>query len=247
MDKRKISINKSKIAVSITIGIMSFMMIYVMLIQINLVNYDKRGEVEFLRETELKELLANYKEKYNETEQQLIDTKAKIEEYKREDKSEEDAVALLAEEVKQANMLLGNTKVKGEGIVITMENNIRYDERESSIIKSADIISLINELKLAGAEAISVNNERIVAKSDVFDVGNFVCINGQRTSSPYEIKAIGDRKHLEAALTIKEGFIDTYTNNDYIINIESYEEITIDKYEGEMTLNYAKNNINTKK
>lgn len=232
--------SKSKIAVAITIGIMSFLMIYVMMIQINLVNYDNREEVEFLRETELKELLASYKEKYSETEQELSDIRTKIDEYKREDKSEEDAVALLEEEVNQANMSLGNTNVKGEGIIITMENNIRYDERESSIIKSSDIISLLNELKLAGAEAISVNDERIVTNSDVFDVGNFVCINGQRTTSPYVIKAIGDRKHLEAALTIKEGFIDTYTNNDYIINIEDHEEITIKKYEGEMTLNYVK-------
>lgn len=232
--------SKSKIAVAITIGIMSFIMIYVILIQFNTVSEYDGEEIELMRETELKEALANYKEKYEETTQELIATREKIEEYKKNEKSEEDAVALLEEDVKRANMLLGMTDVRGEGIVITMENNIRYDEWESSIITAADLVVLINELRLAGAEAISINGERIVANSDIFDVGNFIYINGQRTTSPYTIKAIGDKKYLESALSIKGGYIDTNTSWGYIIKMETQNDITINKYEGEMTLNYVK-------
>ena len=81
---------------------------------------------------------------------------------------------------------------------------------------------------------------RIVANSDIFDVGNFIYINGQRTTSPYEIKVIGDRKYLESALNIKGGYIDVYTLNGYNIKMESSENIVIGKYEVEMTLNYVK-------
>ena len=232
--------NKSKIVVAITIGIMSFMMIYVMLIQINLVNDDDREEIEFMRETELKELLASYKEKYDEVNEQLEDTRNKIEEYRRNDKSEIDKMKLLEEEIKQADMLLGNTDVMGEGIVITMENNIRYDEEESAIITNIDLIDLINELKRAGAEAISINGERIIATSDIFSVDNLMLINGQRTNSPYEIKAIGDKKYLESALNIKGGYIDEKTSINYIINMRVEDNVLINKYEGTMTLNYAK-------
>lgn len=55
-----------------------------------------------------------------------------------------------------------------------------------------DLLKLINELNSAGAEAISINDERIVAMSDLFPVSSFILINGERTTSPYEIKAIGD-------------------------------------------------------
>lgn len=233
--------NKSKIIVSITIGLMSFMMIYVMLIQFNIVKENDSEEIELMRETELKETLANYKEKYEETKKQLEEVQTKIEEYRQDERSEEDAVALLEEEVKQANMLLGNTNVKGEGIIIKMNNNIRNDEMESSIIKTADLLDLVNELKIAGAEAISINGERIVAKSDIFDVGNFIYINGQRTTAPYEIKAIGDRKYLQSALSVKGGYIDKYTSGEYMINLEAPgQPITINKYQGQMTLNYVK-------
>lgn len=233
-------ISKSKIAVAIVIGIMSFMMIYVILIQINIVKEYDGEEIELMRETELKETLATYKEKYEETTNELNSTVARIEEYKADEKSEEDAVALLEEEVNQANMLLGKTDVTGEGIIITIENTGGDSENEAMTVNTADLINLVNELRLAGAEAISINGERIVANSDIFDVGNFIYINGQRTTSPYEIKVIGDRKYLESALNIKGGYIDVYTLNGYNIKMESSENIVIGKYEGEMTLNYVK-------
>lgn len=233
-------ISKSKIAVAIVIGIMSFMMIYVILIQINIVKEYDGEEIELMRETELKETLATYKEKYEETTNELNSTVARIEEYKADEKSEEDAVALLEEEVNQANMLLGKTDVTGEGIIITIENTGGDSENEAMTVNTADLINLVNELRLAGAEAISINGERIVANSDIFDVGNFIYINGQRTTSPYEIKVIGDRKYLESALNIKGGYIDIYTLNGYNIKMESSENIVIGKYEGEMTLNYVK-------
>lgn len=233
-------ISKSKITVAIVIGIMSFMMIYVILIQINIVKKYDGEEIELMRETELKETLATYKEKYEETTNELNSTVARIEEYKADEKSEEDAVALLEEEVNQANMLLGKTDVTGEGIIITIENTGGDSENEAMTVNTADLINLVNELRLAGAEAISINGERIVANSDIFDVGNFIYINGQRTTSPYEIKVIGDRKYLESALNIKGGYIDIYTLNGYNIKMESSENIVIGKYEGEMTLNYVK-------
>ena len=238
--------NKSKIIMAVTIGIMSFMMIYVMLIQINIVNDDDREELEVMRDTELRELLASYKEKYEDADKQLVDTRAKIEEYKKDDKSEEDAVALLEGEVNQANMLLGKTNVKGEGIVITMDDNIRYDEQESRIVESLDLVYLINELKFAGAEAISINDQRIVSTSNLFNINNLININTQgtqrtiRIAAPYVIKAIGDKKNLEAALTIKGGFIYNYLLDDYIVNVEAEDEIFINKYEGDLSLNYVK-------
>ena len=120
-------ISKSKIAVAIVIGIMSFMMIYVILIQINIVKEYDGEEIELMRETELKETLATYKEKYEETTNELNSTVARIEEYKADEKSEEDAVALLEEEVNQANMLLGKNRCnRGRN----NNNNRKYRRRQ---------------------------------------------------------------------------------------------------------------------
>lgn len=231
---------KSKIVMAITIGIMSFIMIYVMLIQFNIVeNYDGE-EIELMRETELKETLASYKEKYQEVTNELDDTNAKIAEYQKDEKSEEDALTLLEEEVEQKNMLLGLTDVGGTGIIITMENPLDSSDAESRLISAEDIILLINELRGAGAEAISINGQRIVSTSDVFELDNYIyMINGEKTTAPFTIKAIGDITYLQSALNIKGGYIDTRTSYGYRINMKAQDKVTIEKYSGNMTLNYV--------
>lgn len=233
--------SKSKIIVSITIGLMSFMMIYVMLIQVSIVNEYDGEEIELMREAELKEALANYKEKYEEANNELIDTKAKIEDYKKDEKTEEDALKLLEEEVKQANMLLGKTDVKGEGIIITL-NNAEENGIEQTDITTSDLVQLVNELRLAGAEAISINEKRIIATSDIFKFeGSAICrINGDRTTAPYTIKAIGDIKYLQSALNIKGGLIDTWLFYDYKVKIDTQEDMVIEKYKKDITMNYVK-------
>lgn len=233
--------NKTKIAVSITIGIMSFMMIYVMLIQFNIVNEYDGEEIELMREKELKDALASYKEKYEETNNQIINTNIKIEEYKKNEKSEEDAMALLEEEVEQKNMLLGITDVQGEGIVITMNNPSDYTAEDSRPINASDLVMLINELRMAGAEAISINEQRIIAKSDVVEISESIYyINGERVTAPFTIKAIGDIKYLTSALSIKGGYIDTYTQNGIKIHLEGKNNVVIEKYKKNITLNYVK-------
>ena len=233
--------NKTKIAVSITIGIMSFMMIYVMLIQFNIVKEYDGEEIELMRETELKDALASYKEKHEEINNQIIDTNAKIEEYQKNEKSKEDAIALLEEEVEQKNMLLGITDVQGEGIIITMSNPSDYSVEDSRPISASDLVILINELRMAGAEAISINGQRIIAKSDVFERDNSIYwANAERITAPFTIKAIGDIKYLTSALSIKGGYIDTYTQNGIKIHVEGQSNVVIEKYKKNITLNYVK-------
>ena len=102
-----------------------------------------------------------------------------------------------------------------------------------------DILNLVNELFLAGAEAISINDERVVAMTDIKTVGSFILVNRTRKASPYTIKAIGDTKYLESALMIKGGYYDTYKDS-YSINIQK-GNVIINKYDGEMTLDYVTN------
>ena len=233
--------NKSKIVVAITIGLMSFMMIYIMMVQINIVNEYDGEEIEIMREAELKTTLAAYKEKYEEANNELIDTKAKIEEYKKDEKTEEDTIKLLEEEVEEANMLLGKTDVKGQGIIITLDNG-EEEGIELTSISTEDLVELINELKLAGAEAISINEKRIIATSDIAEVGYSAIrlINNERTTAPYTIKAIGDIKYIQSALNIKGGYVDSALAYGHKIKIETQENMTIEKYKKDITMDYVK-------
>ncbi len=121
--------NKSKIIMYTTIGLMSLILVYVMFVQLRAVNETDTEGIEFMRETELKETLANYKTNYSEIEEELKEIQEKIDEYKQNEKSEETTIALLEKEIEDANMKLGKTNVTGEGIIITMEEREGYEVR----------------------------------------------------------------------------------------------------------------------
>lgn len=229
---------KANIILSISIGCVAFILCMVMFTQFKTVEQTDITAIETMRETELRSELATWKEKYEGAETTLKETNNRIEEYKTQMSSEENATELLKQELEDAQKKLGFTDVTGEGIIITLEDN------ESKNIERFDLISLVNELKLAGAEAISINNERIVTNTDIALINNrIILVNGRRISGPYIVKAIGDKKYLESAITIKGGYLDEIKANEKTINYIIDENIVINQYQGEMKLEY----INVKK
>ncbi len=121
--------NRNKIIMAITIGIMSLILVYVMFIQFRIVNETDAEEIELMRETELRETLSDYKTKYNEVNEELTEVQGKIDEYKQNEKSEEATIELLEKEIQDANKKLGKTDVYGEGIILTVQNTMDYTVR----------------------------------------------------------------------------------------------------------------------
>lgn len=225
---------KEKKVIAITIGLICFIIVYVMMIQFKTVEQTDISGIEFMRETELRDALANWKTKYGEVQMQVDDVNKKIQEYEEKRESDEETQKLLEEDLNESNMLLGKTDVEGQGIVLTLQ-----DSGEESVTY-LNILEIVNELNMAGAEAISINNERIISMTDFVSVGNFIMINKRRTTSPYTIKAIGDQTYLQSALNIKGGLMDKYKSLGYTIKLEVRNNIEIKKYNGEMTLKYIK-------
>jgi uncharacterized protein YlxW (UPF0749 family) len=206
-----------------------------MFIQFKTVDETNITQIENMRESELRESLATWKEKYAEASSKLEETKTKLQEYREKRESNLEATELLEQELLQAKTIAGLTDVKGNGVVVTY-----YDDSEVEPIEASNLIDLVNELKLAGAEAISINDQRIVNMSDIVNIDvygeNFILVNRERVSSPYIIKAIGDQTYLESALTTKTiGFV---TRNENA-TVEKQNNIVIYKYSGDIKIKYA--------
>jgi uncharacterized protein YlxW (UPF0749 family) len=207
-----------------------------MFIQFKTVDETNITQIENMQESELTEKLATWKEKYEETQTKLEETKAKLQEYRQKRADNLETTELLEQELLQAKMIAGLTDVKGDGVVVTY-----YDDSIADPIEASNLIELVNELKLAGAEAISINDQRIINMSNIVNIDvdgtEFILVDTVRVTSPYIIKAIGDQTYLESALTIKTiGFV---TRNENA-TVEKQKNITIYKYNGEIKLNYAK-------
>lgn len=237
---KKLNIKKGKITMTITIGIACFVLVLVMFMQFKIVNETDITSIENMRETELRTELANWKSKYDEVNAQYEETQSKIEEYKQTKESNEETEKLVDEELETVNMNLGKTDVEGEGIEIVLKET---DNEEISQINADDLLVIVNALKLAGAEAISINDERIINMSDIVNINAntddlFVRINGQRILAPYVIKAIGNQTYLESELLGNGGYVDQLRTIGHDVSIEKKDNIKILKYNDEITTKY---------
>lgn len=229
---------KGKIIVVISIAIACFALATVMCMQFKIVKETDITSIEIMREEELREELANWKQMYKEAEEQYEEKVLKLDEYRENKESTEEASKLVEKELIQTNMYLGKTNVQGQGIQIIIKNTNSEDIQP---ISAEDLLVIVDYLKLAGAEAISINEERIINMSDIVYVNNsIIYINQQRILSPYVINAIGDPTKLESTLLGNGGYIELLNNIGFEISIEKNNKINIPKYNKEIGYKYMK-------
>ena len=235
MNKNKIS--KEKAVMAITIGIACLALMLVMFMQFKVVKQTDITSIENMREEELRSELANWRQMYKEAQEQYEEKNSKLEEYKAKQESTEESSKLIEEELERTNMYLGKTDVQGPGIEI----NIKNDSSEDADFTAEDLLTIVDYLKLAGAEAISVNDERIINTSDIAYISNsIIFVNQQRILAPYVIKAIGDSTKLESTLLGNGGYVELLNNIGFDVSINKKDKITIYKYNKEIGYKYIK-------
>ena len=142
-------------------------------------------------------------------------------------------------------LLAGTTEVEGAGIEIVLDDsNIPKKANENPnlyIIHDEDLLRVLNELRAAGAEAISLNDQRIVAMSEVRCAGPTVSVNNVRSAPPYVIKAIGAPKTLTSALRLRGGVAETFEFWEIQVKIKSSEKVRIPALKEPRNYKYAKN------
>ena len=141
-------------------------------------------------------------------------------------------------------LLAGTTEVEGAGIEIVLDDsNIPKKANENPnlyIIHDEDLLRVLNELRAAGAEAISLNDQRIVAMSEVRCAGPTVSVNNVRSAPPYVIKAIGAPKTLISALRLRGGVVETFEFWGIQVKIKAAEKVRIPALKAPRNFEYAK-------
>ena len=91
---------------------------------------------------------------------------------------------------------LADTEVSGKGIILKVsDNNSEFAAVQDSnnIVHNTDLLKIVNFLWGQGASAISINDERIVPNSHISCIGPTILVNKKRISSPFVIKAVGEK------------------------------------------------------
>ena len=130
-------------------------------------------------------------------------------------------------------MLAGYVDLQGPGVVLEINDppvDIQFGEGYSIVDELDLILQIISVLNAAEAEAISINDQRYTAFTEIVRAGNHIEINGISTSSPIIIKAVGNPDTLESALAIKRGIVWQLRSYDYLVHLTQDKNVSIPKF-----------------
>ena len=226
---------KYSIPAYIAIGIPLFFLSVMITAQVTTMSKSE-AILEGKRESELADSLVSLQRDYDELKAKYDESQEIVEEYQTNSSTNDTLIASMKNEISTLRLLAGTTDVQGEGIILTLMDGNTSD----SLVHDSDILTAVNELRVAGAEAISVNEQRIITTSAIRCVGSVIQVNYQKVAAPFVIKAIGNAQYLESALTIKNGVVDVLNGYGIKVTLTRETDIKIPKYEGALSFNFAK-------
>lgn len=208
----------------------------------SILNNDKMENTSLARAEELQSQLSEEQQKNEALYDELLEYKDQVEALA--SGSDKKYQKVLQEQLSQSNITAGLAAVHGQGIIVTMqdstqENNGNVNENYF-LIHDEDILNVINELRDAGAEALSINGERILATTEFRCSGSVISVNNNRHSSPYTIKAIGSADDMYNALNMRSGVVESLAQWGITVDVKKQSDITIDAYKGTINYKYAK-------
>lgn len=159
--------------------------------------------------------------------------------------SEDTIIDKLNIDLISSKIMSGNIDLEGPGIMIKMYDNMEDEivgtDVNDDVIHDIDVLNILNDLRVAGAEAISINGERVISSSEIKCRGPVIGINGISIGTPFIIKAIGDPKLLMAAVNAPGTYGDALKNIFAIgFELEVEDDLFIPAYSGNYSFKYAK-------
>ncbi|MCC5911870.1 MAG: DUF881 domain-containing protein [Clostridiaceae bacterium] len=184
-----------------------------------------------------KEEITNLKERINTNEN-------KLQEYQQALQDEGSIKEVLRNELEAMKLVSGFVDVEGSGIILRLSDSDRElyegENPNNLIIHDGDVLTILNDLRIAGAEVLSINGQRLLSTSEIKCAGPTITINNHTYGQPFVIKAIGDPETLSAAVRAP-GTYASSLKEIYGLNIESYvsERVRVARFQDHMTLQYV--------
>lgn len=177
--------------------------------------------------------------------------KNELSEYKVSENSS-DIIKIMEANIENYKKIGAEYSLTGSGIILEIRDSdkpIKPGENPNDfLVHDQDLLRIVNDLKISGAEAISINGQRYMSFSEIKCSGATVTVNGKTYGQPFIIKAIGNPTDLEAGVKS----IDSYSyilNNIYGIQIDvkTSDQIEILKYGKTKQYNYLKESVEDRK
>lgn len=156
-------------------------------------------------------------------------------------------IARLTDDLDEARLAAGLVAVKGPGIVLQLEDAggpVPPGAGDADLrVSGRDIRTVVDQLWLAGAEAIAVNGERVVGATAVLEIGGTILVNAAYLTPPYQVAAIGE-DGLYDHLTGQAGFVrfvaERAAGAGLRVSVAEPDSVLVPAYAGSVILRYGR-------
>ncbi|AEG42833.1 DUF881 domain-containing protein [Isoptericola variabilis] len=154
-----------------------------------------------------------------------------------------------ADLVARESVLSGSRPVSGPGLTVTLDDapassaSIPGARPDDLVVHQQDMEHVINALWAGGAEAMTLQGERVTSTSAFRCSGNILLLHGKVFSPPYVIEAVGDPQALRAALDASPGVATYKQYVDWVAlgwSVQTSDEFELPPYTGATELRHAR-------
>ncbi len=153
-------------------------------------------------------------------------------------------VGALLRDLEPLRARAGMTALEGPGIVVDLADNPRPlrpgEDPNEVILHNYDVAMVLHDLWGAGAEAVAINGERVVATTGIQSLFHTFRVNGRRMTPPLQIAAIGDAARLAEYVSRRGGYLDYLRAFGFPVRVTHAERVRIPAYRGPQTLSYVR-------
>lgn len=188
------------------------------------------GGAFFEQEERFRGQLIDQQERNKDLRAELEEKQVAVQEYEQSFSDGPDRFSEYADEAESMRRYVGALPVEGDGLKVTLQDG-EYDGNSENpndyIVHESHVFQVINELYISGAQAISVNGQRINGNSYIVCTGPVITVDGVQYPAPFTIEAIGKSDVLESSMKLSGGVMDQLLNDNIIVTLDMGQKISM--------------------
>lgn len=177
-------------------------------------------------------------------EEQVFALRSRLFEYQAAAAAAQTSLQGLGQQVARLQSLAGLTPLDGPGVVLELDDSSRPllpgEDPNEVILHNYDVVAVVNDLWVAGAEAVAINGQRMVAITPIKSVATTLMVNVKRITPPLRIEAIGDSAQLAAYLSRPDGYLNLLRAFAFPVRVTRADRLTLPAYKGPLTFAYTR-------
>lgn len=181
------------------------------------------GGAFFEQEERYRKELINQQERNKALRDELQEKQSEVQEFEKSFADGENRYTEYAKEAEELRRYLGLVPIQGSGLKVTLQDgdyNPNSVNPNDYIVHESHVFQVINELYISGAEAISINGQRIHSNSYIVCTGPVITVDGVQYPAPFVIEAIGEPKVLSSSIKLTGGIMDQLVNDNIVVTLD---------------------------